>query len=51
MLKNPERHKIHCLLRFGIKALNNEAEYKALITRLGLVQELKVEAIDMYNNS
>ena len=32
MLKSPEGHKIHYALCFGFQALNNEAEYEALIT-------------------
>ena len=39
MLISPEAHKIHCVLRFGFKALNNEAEYKALIMRLRLAKK------------
>ena len=34
MLISPERHKIHCIICFGFKTSNNEAEYEAL--RVGL---------------
>ena len=29
MLISPEGHKIHCAIRFGFMASNNEAEYEA----------------------
>lgn len=51
VLESTEAHKIHYALRFGFKISNNEAKYKALITRLRLAKELKVEAIDIYNES
>ena len=37
MLISPEEDKIHCVIRFGFKALNNEAKYEALIASLHLV--------------
>ena len=36
ILISPEGHQMHCSLRFGFKASNNEAEYKALIAGLKL---------------
>ena len=40
MLISPEGHKRHCVLHFGFKASNNEAEYEALITGLHIAKEL-----------
>ena len=42
---------MHCALRFGFKASNNEAEYKVLIARLKLAREMRVESLDIYNDS
>ena len=36
MLISPEGHKIYCAIRFRFKALNNEAEYEALIVDCNL---------------
>ena len=38
-------------LRFGFKASNNKAEYKALIARLELAKEMKVESLDIFSDS
>ena len=40
ILISPEGHKIHCALRFGFPASNNEAEYEALIAGLRFAKEL-----------
>ena len=42
---------MHCALRFGFKASNNEVEYKALIAGLELAKELKVESLDIFSDS
>ena len=42
---------MHCALRFGFKASNNEVEYEALIAGLELAKELKVESLDIYSDS
>ena len=42
---------MHCALRFGFKASNNEAEYEALITGLKLAREIKVESLEIYSDS
>ena len=42
---------MHCALRFGFKASNNEVEYEALIIRLNLAKEMKVESLEIYSNS
>ena len=51
ILVSPERHRIHCALRFGFKASNNKAEYEALIVGLELVKEMKVESLDIFSDS
>ena len=35
-----ENHHIHCALRFGFEASNNESEYKALIVSLYLARKM-----------
>ena len=42
---------MHCVLRLGFKASNNEAEYEALIARLNLVKKIKVESLEIYSDS
>ena len=51
ILISPEGHRMHCALRFGFKASNNEVEYEALIAGLKLARELKVESLDIYSDS
>ena len=51
ILVSLEGHRIHCALRFGFKASNNEVEYEALITGLELAKEMKVESLDIFSNS
>ena len=41
MLISPEGHKIYCVIHFGFKASNNEAEYEALIAGLLLAASCK----------
>lgn len=41
---------IHYMLRFKFKASNNELEYEALISGLKLAEELKAEAVHIFNN-
>ena len=35
-----EEHKIHCAIRFGFNAANNETKYEALIASLCLARGL-----------
>ena len=42
---------MHCALKFGFKASNNEAEYEALIAELNLVKEMKMESLEIYSDS
>ena len=51
ILVSPEGYRMHCALKFGFKASNNEAEYEALITRLNLAKEIKVESLEIYSDS
>ena len=51
MLISPEGHKIHCSIRFGFNASNNEAEYEALIVGLRLVRELQVHNMKIFSDS
>ena len=51
MLISPEGHKIHCAIRFGFKALNNEAEYEALIAGLRFACELQVSNVKIFSDS
>ena len=51
MLSSLKGHKIHCTLHFSFSALNNEAEYKALITGLCLAKELQTRNIQIYSDS
>ena len=51
MLISPKGHRMHCALRFGFKASNNEAKYKALIARLKLAKEMKVESLEIFSDS
>ena len=51
MLISPERHKITCVLRFGFKASNNEAEYEAILVGLRLAKELKAGHIQIFSDS
>ena len=44
ILISPEGHRMHCALKFGFKASNNEAEYEVLIARLKLAKEMKVQS-------
>ena len=51
ILITPEGHRMHYALRFDFKASNNKAEYDALIVGLKLVREMKVESLEVYNDS
>ena len=51
VLISPDHYKTSQALRFDFKASNNEAKYNTLITSLDLVQELKMEAIEIFCDS
>ena len=42
---------MHYAFRFKFKASNNEAEYEALIVELNLVKYMKVESLEIFNDS
>ena len=42
---------MHCALKFGFKAFNNKAKYKALIAGLKLAKEMKVESLEIFSES
>ena len=42
---------MHSTLRFDFQAPNNEAEYEALIAGLKLAKEMRVESLEIYNDS
>ena len=42
---------MHCALRFRFKASNNGVEYEALIARLKLAKEMKVESLEIFSDS
>ena len=50
MLISHEGHKIHCALRFGFKASNNEVDYGALIARVRLAKEVQACRIQIYSD-
>ena len=51
MLISLEGHKIHCAMRFGFKASNNEVEYKALIAGLCLTCDSQVCNVKIFSDS
>ena len=48
---SPKGHRMHCALRFRFMVSNNEAEYKALIAGLKLSKEMKVNSLEIFNDS
>ena len=51
ILTIPEGIQLEYTLRFGFKASNNEAEYKALLVGLQLATTMGAEQIRVYNDS
>ena len=51
MIMTPEGVKLEHSLRLGFQALNNNAEYEALITRLKAIKKLEVKDVESYSNS
>ena len=51
ILVTTEGHRMHCTLRVGFKASNNEAKYEALIAGLNLAKKMKVESLEIYSDS
>ncbi|KAM2939235.1 hypothetical protein FF1_038931 [Malus domestica] len=51
VLTTPDKVAIEYALRFKFKALNNEAEYEALLAGLRLAKHLGVKRIDIFSDS
>ncbi|KAK3022737.1 hypothetical protein RJ639_045602, partial [Escallonia herrerae] len=51
ILISPEGFVVEYALRFGFQALNNEAEYEALLAGIRLVHALKVDSLSVHNDS
>ena len=51
MLISFEGYKIHCLIHFGFKVSNNEAEYEALIAGWHLGSKLQVRNVKIFYDS
>ena len=51
VLVSPERITIKKCLRLGFSATNNEAEYKALLVRMTMVQKMGGKAVEMFSDS
>jgi len=51
VLISSERITIEKSLRLGFSATNNEAEYKAILERMSMVQKLGGKAINMFSDS
>ena len=48
---SPERIIIKKSLRLGFLAINNEAEYKALLVRMAIVQKMGGRVVEMFSHS
>ncbi|KAK3022349.1 hypothetical protein RJ639_047054 [Escallonia herrerae] len=51
ILISPEGFTIEYALRFGFQALNNEAEYEALLAGIRLAHALKVDSLSVHSDS
>ena len=51
VLESPTGEKVNYALRLEFPVSNNEAEYEALLSRLHLAEEKRVEQIRIYNDS
>ena len=51
VLITPEKLVMEKSLRLGFPAMNNEAEYEALLVRMAMVNKLKGEVIEVYSDS
>ena len=51
VLISPEKLTIEKSLRLGFSAMNNEAEYEALLEGMSMVQRMGGKAIKMFSNS
>ena len=51
VLISPERITIEKSLRLGFSSTNNKAEYEALLTRMIMVQKVRVKAVEVFSDS
>ena len=51
VLVSPEKTMIEKSLRLGFSATNNEAEYKALLQGMAMVQKMGGKIIEMFSDS
>ena len=51
VLISPERIKIEKSLRLDFSTTNNEAEYKALLVRMTMVQKIGGEVVEIFSDS
>ena len=51
VLVSPEKTIIEKSLRLGFSTTNNEAEYKALLQGMAMVQKMEGKAVEMFSNS
>ena len=51
VIVSPERIIIKKSLRLGFLAINNEAEYKALLVRMAIVQKMGGRVVEMFSHS
>ena len=51
VLVSPGGHKLNYAIHFSFKATNNDAEYEALINGLQVSLKMKVENLNIFNDS
>lgn len=51
LLQSPTREQLEQAIRFGFSTSNNEAEYKAILSRLNLALALSVSKIEIRSDS
>ena len=51
VLISPERATIEKSLRLGFSAMNNEAEYEALLQGMAMVQKMGGKVVEMFSDS
>lgn len=51
ILESPKGYKLNCIVKFGFKASNNAAEYKALLAGLRLAKEMRVRRLLVSSDS
>ena len=51
VLVSPEKITIEKSLRLGFSAINNEAEYEALLMGMAMIQKMGGKAVEMFSDS